>query len=54
VVQTFATEQAGCPVQLHHCEAETSIRSDSYLDVRAKQLNAEFHVRGCGGPEIAE
>ena len=44
MIQKFAGERARCPVQLHYGADDASIPPENYLDVNARQPDAEFHV----------
>jgi len=49
MVQNFAGETARCPVQLHYGADDASIPAENYLDVKARQPKAEFHVYEAAG-----
>lgn len=44
LIQKFAGERARCPVQLHYGADDASIPPENYLDVKARQPDADFHV----------
>ncbi len=49
MVQKFAGERPRCPVQFHFGADDASIPPENYLDVKARQPDAEFHLyQGAG------
>ncbi|MGK9055320.1 dienelactone hydrolase family protein [Neorhizobium petrolearium] len=44
MTQKFADEKAHCPVQFHYGADDAGIPPENYLEVKAKQADAEFYV----------